>query len=142
MDTTFYLGLKSFHIICIIAWMAGLLYLPRLYVYHHSVNIQSEASETFKIMERKLLKIIMNPAMIASCVSGFYLLWLRGVSRSSLIKLLMVVGLTIVHGALWKWQKMFEKDERPFGPIFFRAINEVPTILMIIIVILVVVKPF
>jgi len=141
-----YLWVKALHVISIIAWMAGLLYLPRLYVYHSAVKPGSEASETFKVMERRLLRAIMNPAMIAAWVFGIGMIvmdpsvfqqggWLHA-------KLLFVVGLTAVHMLLARWRKDFEADRNTRPQRFFRIVNEVPTLLMIGIVIFVIVKPF
>ena len=139
-----YLWLKALHVISIIAWMAGLLYLPRLFVYHAAEKTGSDTSETLKIMERRLLKVIMNPAMIASWIFGFIIAakshafsepWLH-------VKLLLVVALTVFHIMLGKWRKQFETDQNEKTERFFRLINEVPTVLMIFIVIMVIVKPF
>ena len=149
-----YTWLKALHIIAVIAWMAGMLYLPRLYVYHHGTAPKSEASETFKVMERKLLRGIINPSMAAVWVLGLSLIWVGGGStlEGALgwfaamhwlhAKLALVIILSGLHGALSKWRKQFERDERPHSAKFFRIINEVPAILLIGIVILVVVKPF
>jgi protoporphyrinogen IX oxidase len=141
-----YLWVKALHIVSIIAWMAGMLYLPRLYVYHHETLPGTAESERFKLMERRLLRGIINPAMIASLVFGFWLLvlnpdWLRGQGWMH-AKLTLVLALGAVHGMLSAWRKAFERDERPRSPRFFRIINEVPAVLMLGIVILVVVKPF
>jgi putative membrane protein len=126
--------------------MAGLLYLPRLYVYHAGVAVGSEASETFKVMERKLLRIIMNPAAIASLLTGGLLIinlgdaaltsgWLHA-------KLTLLVGLGAMHGMMARWRKDFEADGNTRSSRYFRVINEAPTLLMIGIVVLAVVKPF
>ena len=139
-----YLWVKALHIIAVIAWMAGLLYLPRLFVYHTAATRGSQASETFKVMERRLLRAIMNPAMIASWVFG---LWLY-VSYGDLsdiwihIKLALVIAMSIAHGLMARWRKDFEQDRNERPDMFYRIANEVPTVLMIIIVILVVIKPF
>ena len=141
-----YLWLKSLHIISVIAWMAGMLYLPRLFVYHAQQTVGSEASATFKIMERRLLKLIMNPAMIVVFVSGFLLIWELGVGVFQEgwlhAKLMCVVGLAALHGMFARWQRQFADDENKHSDKFYRVMNEVPTVLMIAIVILVVVKPF
>eukprot|EP01012_Entosiphon_sulcatum_P064531 TRINITY_DN93366_c0_g1_i1.p2 TRINITY_DN93366_c0_g1~~TRINITY_DN93366_c0_g1_i1.p2 ORF type:complete len:140 (-),score=24.44 TRINITY_DN93366_c0_g1_i1:86-505(-) len=136
---------KALHVISIIAWMAGLLYLPRLFVYHTQAAPGSETSETFKVMERRLLRAIMNPAMIAAYLFGIWMLvlepawlkqgWLHG-------KILFVLGLTAVHMLLARWRKEFAEDRNTHPQRFFRIVNEVPTVLMIGIVILVIVKPF
>ena len=141
-----YPWLLALHIISIIAWMAGLLYLPRLYVYHCQQAPGSAASETFKVMERRLLRFIMNPAMIASFVFGALLLWWLGTSVWSMgwlhAKLTLVVLLTVVHGMMANWRGGFDEDANRHSERFYRIMNEVPTILMIAIVILVTVKPF
>jgi len=138
------LWLKALHIIAVIAWMAGLLYLPRLYVYHCQVADGSEAGELFKVMERRLLKAIMNPAMLVAWALG---LWLAG-SQGNFsdgwfhVKLLLVVAMTVFHMVLGKWRKDFEAGNNNHSQKFYRFANEVPTVLMIVIVILVVLKPF
>ena len=141
-----YLWLKAVHIISVISWMAGLLYLPRLYVYHAGVAVGSEASATFKIMERKLLKYIMNPAMIASFVTGVALIILMGEAALKMgwlhTKLLLLFGMAGMHGLMARWRRAFEEDRNPHTHRFFRVMNEVPTLLMIAIVILAVGKPF
>ncbi|MDA7946408.1 MAG: protoporphyrinogen oxidase HemJ [Hyphomicrobiaceae bacterium] len=142
-----YLFFKSLHVIAVIAWMVGLLYLPRLFVYHVDAKPGSEMSETFKVMERRLLKIIMTPAMLASWVIG---LWLafgeRAVDMSADFwfhaKLTLVVVLSGFHMALAKWRKEFEADQNTRSARFYRFMNEVPTLLMIAIVLLVIMKPF
>ncbi|MFZ1414041.1 MAG: protoporphyrinogen oxidase HemJ [Defluviicoccus sp.] len=141
-----YLWLKAVHIISVISWMAGLLYLPRIYVYHAGVAAGSEASATFKVMERKLLKYIMNPAMIASFVTGLALIWLLGEAALTMgwlhIKILLLLGMGAMHGLMARWRREFEEDRSPHTHRFFRVMNEVPTLLMIGIVILAVGKPF
>jgi putative membrane protein len=137
--------IKALHVISIIAWMAGLLYLPRLFVYHCEVAAGSEASETFKVMERRLLRAIMNPAMIAAWIFGITLLVLNpGWFEMGWIhaKLAFVVGLTGVHMMMARWRRAFAEDRNQRPQRFFRIMNEVPTLLMIGIVIFVVVKPF
>lgn len=137
--------IKAFHVIAIIAWMAGLLYLPRLFVYHAESPKGSAQSETFKVMERRLLKFITTPAMIASWVLGFYLTF-RVIDWSAdgwfHAKLVLVILLSAFHGLLAKWTKDFEHDRNTRSPRFYRIANEVPTLLMIGIVILVIVRPF
>jgi putative membrane protein len=139
-----YLWLKSFHVIAIIAWMAGMLYLPRLFVYHCEAARGSIQSETFKIMERRLLKAIINPAMIVTWVLGLYLAFAGGWFQSGWLhgKLLLVVILSAVHGVLVKHTREFAEDRNTRPARYFRILNEVPTVLMIGIVILVIVKPF
>jgi putative membrane protein len=137
--------IKALHVISIIAWMAGLLYLPRLFVYHCDVAAGSEASETFKVMERRLLRAIMNPAMIAAWIFGIALLVLNpGWFEMGWIhaKLAFVVGLTGVHMMMARWRRAFAEDRNQRPQRFFRIMNEVPTLLMIGVVIFVVVKPF
>ncbi len=141
-----YHWLKAFHIIAVIAWMCGMLYLPRLFVYHSKVAVGSEASEIFKVMERKLMRLIINPAMIISWILGLWIavkinafdpvngLWLH-------YKLTLMIGMQIAHAMMSRYRKAFARDERPKSEKYFRFFNEVPTILMIIIVILVVVRP-
>ena len=143
MDGTAYFWLKALHIIAIIAWMAGLLYLPRLYVYHANAEPGSELSETLKIMERRLLRAIMNPAMIVSVLAGGALLAYQDFSDGWLhVKLAAVAGLIVMHMMMAKWRKDFEADRNTRGHVYFRIANEVPTVLMIVIVIMAVVKPF
>jgi len=139
------LGLKALHIIAVIAWMAGMLYLPRLFVYHSRAEPGSDTAETFKVMERRLLRAIMNPAMIAAFVFGGVLLADRGGAVWSevwvLAKLACVAGLVVMHGQMGRWRKDFEADRNARSEKFYRIANEVPTVLMIAIVILAVVKP-
>jgi putative membrane protein len=140
-----FLWIKALHIVAVIAWMAGLLYLPRLYVYHSGTAVGSEASETFKVMERRLLRAIINPAMIAVFLLGGALVLVEGAELMHAgwfhIKLLLVIGLTVMHGLMARWRKEFERDDRRHTAKFFRIMNEVPTLAMIAIVILAVVKP-
>jgi putative membrane protein len=144
-----YEWIKALHIIAVIAWMAGMLYLPRLFVYHCAAETGSVQSETFKVMERRLLRAIINPAMIATWVFGLWLAWLGPDSRYGWFasgwlwaKIVLVLGLSAVHGLLARWMKDFAHDRNRHSQRFFRVINEVPTILMILIVLLVVLKPF
>ncbi len=140
-----YLWLKAGHIISVIAWMAGLLYLPRLFVYHTALKAGSEASELFKVMERRLLKIIMNPAMFASLFFGGLLLADSSTDWSATwlhIKLVCVGLLMGVHMKMAKWRRSFEFDTNTQSQKFFRFVNEVPTLLMIVIVLLAVMKPW
>src|SRR5580765_3416051 len=143
---TFYLWIKAFHILAVIAWMAGMLYLPRLYVYHCEVQPGSSESERFKIMERRLLRGIVNPAMIGVWVLGLTLAsapasggWGQGWLMA---KITLVVGMSAVHGLFSKWRKDFANDRNRYSQRFYRIWNEVPAVLAVIIVILVVVKPF
>ena len=138
--------IKAFHIIAIIAWMAGLLYLPRLFVYHATSKPGSEQSETFKVMERRLLRYIATPAMIASWVLGLMLAFSGALdwSRDGWFhaKLILVLALSAYHGLLAVWTNDFALDRNTRSARFYRIANEIPTILMILIVILAVVRPF
>jgi len=138
-----YLWLKALHIIAMVAWMAGMLYLPRLFVYHCEVEPGSKLSETFKVMERRLLRFIINPAMIATWVLGLWLVWEGGWFRSGWFhaKLAFVLALSGVHGLFARWVKDFAADRNRRSQDFYRIANEIPTVLMIVIVILAVVKP-
>ena len=139
-----YEWLKALHIISVIAWMAGMLYLPRLFVYHCSAPVGSELSETFKVMERRLLRAIINPAMIATWVFGLWLVWQGGLLRASWLhaKLVLVIAMSGVHGMLSRYRRDFAADQNRHSEKFYRILNEVPTLLMIAIVLLVVIKPF
>jgi putative membrane protein len=139
-----YEWIKALHVIAVISWMAGILYLPRLFVYHCEAEIGSKQSETFKVMERRLLRAIMNPAMIVTWLAGLYLAWAgHWFSHPWLhAKLLLVVVLSGVHGFFARCVKDFAGDRNWRSQKFYRIINEVPTVLMIAIVILVIVKPF
>jgi len=137
---------KAFHIIAIIAWMAGLLYLPRLFVYHAQSKVGSEQSETFKLMEKRLLRYITTPAMLAAWALGLALAFSGLIDWSKdgwfHAKLFLVLLLSAYHGALAMWTKDFALDRNRRSARFYRIANEVPTLLMILIVILVVVRPF
>ncbi len=139
-----YEWVKAFHIIAVIAWMAGMLYLPRLFVYHSTSKPGSTQSETFKVMERRLLKAIINPAMIATWVLGLWLAWYGGWYRAGWLqtKVALVLILSGLHGAFVRWVRDFGQDRNRHSQRFYRIINEIPTLLLIAIVILVVVKPF
>ena len=139
-----YEWVKALHIISVIAWMAGMLYLPRLFVYHCAAEKGSVQSETFKVMERRLLRAIMTPAMGATWIFGLALVWLGGwyLSGWFLVKLAMVLALSGAHGAMTGWTRAFANDTNVRPARFYRMMNEVPTLLMIGIVIVVVVKPF
>lgn len=139
-----YLWIKALHVIAVIAWMAGMLYLPRLFVYHSEVAIGSPQSETFKVMERRLLRAIINPAMVVSWVLGLWLAWSGfGLMGGWLHgKIALVAVLSGVHGYLSYAVRMFARDANTRPSRHWRMVNEVPTVLMIGIVILVVVKPF
>ena len=146
ITATAFVWIKALHVISVMSWMAGLLYLPRLFIYHCEAEKGSDKSETFKIMERRLLRAIMNPAMIVSFITG----GLMAYSYSSFLatetwfvaKLSCLFLLVTVHMYMSKWRKKFEGDINQKSQKFFRYINEIPTVLMIIIVIMVVVKPF
>lgn len=134
---------KILHIVTVISWLAGLLYLPRIFVYHAQVEVGSEADKIFQIMEKKLLRYIMNPAMILVFIFGFYLASQIGFEFTWLhIKLTLVFILAIFHHLLSRWRKDFEKGQNKHSQKFFRIVNEVPTLLMIAIVTLVILKPF
>ncbi|CAH1679082.1 Protoporphyrinogen IX oxidase [Hyphomicrobiales bacterium] len=139
-----YEWIKAFHVISVIAWMAGMLYLPRLFVYHAEAPVGSDRSETFKVMERRLLKAIINPAMVATWISGLYIAYSGGWFSSGWLhgKLLLVVFLSGIHGFFSGEQRRLAGDIRKRTARFYRIVNEIPTLLMIGIVILVVVKPF
>lgn len=145
LSVTAYLIIKAVHVIAVIAWMAGLLYLPRLYVYHANERVGSDTSETFKIMERRLLKAIMNPAMVVSVVLGLVMIADLGVSMVGTLwlggKIACVFGLLVMHVAMAKWCRAFAEDRNVHSHKYFRVMNEIPTVLMIVIVVLVVVKP-
>lgn len=138
------LWLKALHVMAVIAWFAGLFYLPRLFVYHADAAIGSELSETLKIMERRLLHAIMLPAMVAVWLTGPWLAWLEGVYADGwlMAKAALVVALTGFHHLLGRWQQAFAEDRNEHPARFYRIANEVPTLLMVIIVILVIIKPF
>jgi putative membrane protein len=138
-----YSWIKAAHLISVMAWMAGLLYLPRLFVYHSMEDVGTRTSNTFKIMEKRLLRFIMNPAMLASFGFGIWMLLINiELLEESWMqwKILLLVGMTGFHALLSRWRRFFEKDANTWSPRFFKIINEVPTILMIGIIILAVVK--
>jgi protoporphyrinogen IX oxidase len=139
-----YAWLKAFHIVAVISWMAGMLYLPRLFVYHTAAEPGSAQSETFKVMERRLLRAIINPAMVATWVLGLWLVWDGGWIGAGWLnlKLALVVALSAIHAFYARCVREFAADRNLRPQRFYRMINEVPTLLMIAIVILVVVKPF
>jgi len=139
-----YLWVKALHIIAVIAWMAGMLYLPRLYVYHCAVEPGSAQSETFKVMERRLLRAILNPSMSLAWILGLALVahldawgeaWMHA-------KFACVIALSTLHGFLARWRRQFAADDNRHEARFYRFMNEVPAVLMIAIVVLVVVRPF
>lgn len=140
----FHLWIKALHVIAVIAWMAGLLYMPRLFIYHTDAEPGSVQSETFKVMEQRLLKVIMNPAMMIAWMLGLYLAWDVYGFRGGWLhaKLALVVLLTLVHVHFSRAVRLFAKDGPRRTARYWRAVNEIPTVLMIAIVILVIVKPF
>jgi putative membrane protein len=142
--TSLYLWLKAAHVIAIIAWMAGMLYLPRLFVYHSEVPPGSPQSATFKLMERRLLKAIINPAMTAAWILGLWLAWDAGLFRQGWLhaKLVLVLAMSGLHGHFSAAVRAFAEDRNTRPARYWRIMNEVPTLLMIGIVILVIVKPF
>ncbi|MEQ1717792.1 MAG: protoporphyrinogen oxidase HemJ [Hyphomicrobium sp.] len=139
-----YLWIKALHVIAVIAWMAGMLYLPRLFIYHCEAEKGSKQSETFKIMERRLLRIIMNPAMVLTWALGLWLGWTGGHFAAPWFhaKLVLVVLLSAAHGTFSAAVRRFAEDRNDKTQRHWRIVNEVPTVLMMLIVILVIVKPF
>ena len=142
--TDVYLWLKAIHIIAVISWMAGMLYLPRLFVYHCDAEPGSRQSETFKVMEWRLLKLIINPAMTVTWVLGLVLVWQGGWHTAGWMqaKFALVILMSAMHGFFVRWVRDFEADRNTRSAKFYRLANEIPTVLMILIVILVVLKPF
>lgn len=146
LSATAYAWIKALHIIGVISWMAAMLYLPRLFVYHAGAEPGSQVSEALKVMEKRLLHFIMNPAATVAILFGSFLLaeldpdvWSSGWLP---VKMIAVAGLMFVHILMILWWRAFSRDENQHTPTFFRYINEVPTVLMIVIVIMAVVKPF
>ena len=142
-----YLWVKALHIMAVISWMAGLFYLPRLYVYHaERAGVGSELSETLKIMELKLLRVIMNPAMIVAWLAGIALALTPGIvdwgSAWPWVKVVMILAMTWFHHSVAQWRKVFARDANEKPGRYYRMMNEVPTILMLVIVVMVVVRPF
>lgn len=139
-----YEWLKALHVISVIAWMAGMLYLPRLFVYHTSAIPGSELSETLKVMERRLLRLIINPAMIAAWVFGIWMLMENPELLKQPfmhVKLTLVIGMQIAHALLARYRRAFAEDRNVHSARFYRILNEVPTLLMIGIVIMIIVRP-
>lgn len=141
-----YPWIKAIHIVAVISWMSGLLYLPRLFVYHCDAPVGSQQSETFKIMERRLQRAIMTPAMIVTWMFGLMLLATPGIADFSqawvYVKLALVIGMSGAHDAMARWRRDFAADANQRSTRFYRLANEIPTVLMIGIVFMVVVKPF
>ena len=144
MFDTIYLWVKALHVIAVISWMAGMLYMPRLFVYHCDAPVGSKQSETFKIMERRLYKAIMNPAMMVAWVVGLYIAYEQNYFTDGWFhaKLAAVVLMTVIHVMLGRYVRAFAADQNQHTHKFYRVINEIPTLLMIGAVIFVVVKPF
>jgi putative membrane protein len=142
--TDYYLVIKALHLISVISWMAGMLYLPRLYVYHADCEVGSKASEMLKVMERRLLRFIINPAMVATFVFGGLLLTQPGIFAFGWLhmKLGLLFFLMGFHGMCARWRKDFAADNNKKSARFFRIANEVPTLIMVAIVLLAVIKPF
>ncbi len=144
--SAYYLWIKSFHLIAVIAWMAGMMYLPRLYVYHTDAPVGSVQSEKFKLMEGRLLRGIINPAMIVTFLLGGLLLLTPGLIDWNdwwiWLKLLLVLLLTAIHGLYSRWRREFAADIRTRPGLYYRIANEIPFLLLIGIVILVIVRPF
>jgi protoporphyrinogen IX oxidase len=145
----FYDWFKAIHVLAVISWMAGLLYLPRLFVYHCGAEPGSRQSETFKVMERRLLRGIMTPAMIAAWFLGLWMVYVGYVAGGVFgsahwlhVKLALVVAMSGFHGALARWTGDFAADHNVHSERFYRIVNEVPAVLMVGIVIMVVIKPF
>ncbi len=135
---------KALHVFTVIAWMAGMLYLPRLYVYHAGAEVGSDKSETFKVMERRLLRGILNPSMIVAWICGVIMFikleyWTEGWMHA---KWFGIIGLSTLHGLYARWRKDFERDQNTRSALFYRIWNEVPVIFLILIIVMVVVKPF
>ena len=141
----YYLWLKALHLIAMVAWMAGMFYLPRLFVYHTTAPVGSDQSETFKVMERKLLKVIINPAMIATWVIGLLMLVAQPVWLSQgwmHVKLTALVALSVFHMMLARWCRQFANDQNQRSQRFYRMANEIPTLLLIAVILMAVLKPF
>jgi len=140
----YYEWVKALHVIAVISWMAGMLYLPRLFVYHCDAEAGSKQSETFKVMERRLLRAIINPAMVVTWATGLWLALESGHYRAGWLqaKFVLVLALSAIHGLFTRWTREFAEDRNIRSSKFYRIINEIPTLLMIGIVILVIVKPF
>ena len=136
-----FLWIKAIHIISVIAWMAGLLYLPRLFVYHSDKEIKQNTSNTFKVMERKLYRFIMNPSVALVWITGLILFYYSGIETWLLVKIALVILMTFFHIFLGQRLRDFTADANKYSSRFFRIINEVPTIIMIIIVFLAVLQP-
>jgi len=139
-----YEWIKALHVIAVISWMAGMLYLPRLFVYHCEAERGSKQSETFMVMEQRLLRIIINPAMIATWVLGLWLVWEGSWLPAHWfhVKLVLVLAMSALHGFFSRWVRDFAEDRNGRPARFYRIVNEVPTVLMMAVVVLAIVKPF
>ena len=145
MLAQYYMVIKALHVIAVIAWMAGMLYLPRLFVYHCGAALDSAANELFKTMERRLLRYIMNPAMIATWLFGGLMIWANPSFFGEgwfHVKFAAVCAMTVVHHLYARWRKTFLADKNTRPAKFYKIWNEAPTVLMIIIVFMVITKPF
>jgi protoporphyrinogen IX oxidase len=141
----YYEWFKTIHIMALVAWMAGIFYLPRLYVYHTRAKVGSEMDKTFQIMEYRLLKFIMNPAMITTYIFGLSTAQIYGFKALGIwfhVKMLAVIIITIMHGLMASWRKDFAAGQNKHSENFYRVANEIPTVAFVIAVIMVVVKPF
>ncbi|MBX3506074.1 MAG: protoporphyrinogen oxidase HemJ [Parvibaculum sp.] len=141
----YYIWIKALHIISVIFWIAGMAYLPRLFVYHAESEPGSETSELFKVMERRLLRGIINPSMAAAFLFGGLMLAINPalfLDHWMQVKLVLVLGLGAIHGEFSRWRKQFERDENRRPARFYRIVNELPLVLVVIIVLLAVPKPF
>ena len=136
-----FLAIKALHIVSVITWMAALFYLPRLYVYHSTKETKSDASETFKIMEKRLLSLIANPSAVVVWVTGFTLISYKALETWLILKIALVLGMTIFHLYLWYILKVFSLDKNTKSERAFRVLNEIPTILLLVIIYLVVFQP-
>ena len=136
-----FLAIKALHIVSVITWMAALFYLPRLYVYHSTKETKSDASETFKIMEKRLLSLIANPSAVVVWVTGLTLISYKVLETWLILKIALVLGMTIFHLYLWYILKVFSLDKNTKSERAFRVLNEIPTILLLVIIYLVVFQP-
>ncbi len=140
----FYLWAKAIHVIAVVSWMAGMLYLPRLFIYHCEAEVRSKQSETFKVMEQRLLRVIINPAMTITWVFGLWLAWHSEVYFETwfIVKFVSVIALSGVHGYFSASVRAFAEDRNTKPQRHWRLVNEIPTVLMIVIVVMVIVRPF
>ena len=136
-----FLAIKALHIVSVITWMAALFYLPRLYVYHSTKETKSDASETFKIMEKRLLSLIANPSAVVVWVTGLTLISYKALETWLILKIALVLGMTIFHLYMWYILKVFSLDKNTKSERAFRVLNEIPTILLLVIIYLVVFQP-